>query len=91
MICNLYLVPTVFHTPYTVLMSKLFEIMLGGMEFEVNRLSKHTLEKASKAKLHLEAYYKVGIFNQRRAEPKTAHDFIAFLFPYWLTPNKFCC
>ena len=35
--------------------------MLGGLEFEVNQLSKHTLEKASKAKLHLEAYYKVTI------------------------------
>ena len=33
--------------------------MLGGMEFEVNQLSKHTLDKASKAKQHLEAYYKV--------------------------------
>ena len=36
--------------------------MIGGMEFEVNQLSKHTLEKASKAKLHLEAYYKVTFF-----------------------------
>ena len=44
--------------------SILFQRMLGEIEFDVNRLSKHTLEKANKAKLHLEAYYKVTILLQ---------------------------
>ena len=33
--------------------------MIGGVDLGSYRLSKHTLEKASKAKLQLEAYYKV--------------------------------
>ena len=61
-------------------MSKLFEIMLGGMEFEVNRLSKHTLEKASKAKLHLEAYYKVGILTKEGQSPKLHTILLRFYF-----------
>ena len=45
--------------------------MIGGVDLGSYRLSKHTLEKASKAKLQLEAYYKrERVTRQRRANER---------------------